>query len=135
MKKITIPKEIFFSGIVIGISIMLIPFFVLADEGHDEVVPHGDSTEVQGVSAESEVFEVGVEEAKAAKGSSPDTSEEVSREEDIEHGIGDGHTDHTHIVLPTIWWQSTMWWVLFLISLFLMAILSYGVYKYLENKK
>ena len=115
--KITIPKEVTLSIVIIGISILLIPFFVLADDGHDETVPHSDVAEVQVISAEPEVFEV------------------VGVEEEIEHEVGDGHTDHTHVVLPTIWWKSTTWWALFIISLLLMTILSFGVYKYLENKE
>lgn len=52
-----------------------------------------------------------------------------------EHFIGDGHIDHTHaIVSTTLWWKSTVWWGLFLVSLLLISLLSFGVYKYLQDK-
>lgn len=92
----------------------MVPLFMLADEGHVEEVPHGDTVQVQTTS--SVTFE------QFGEG-----------EEDI-HSIGDGHTDHSHVVLPTVWWKNTMWWTLFLISLFMMTVFSYGVYKYLEDK-
>lgn len=101
---------------IVGIGVLFIlPLFVFADEGHDDVVPHSDVVEVQAISAEPEEFLTNTEE---------------------EHGIGDGHTDHTHAEVSfVVWWQSKIWWVMFLVSLFLMTILSFGVYKFLEDKK
>lgn len=96
------------------VAIAMVPFFVLADEGHDTAEPHIDEVEVQTTLVEPEQFEAETEE---------------------DHEVGDGHDDHTHVVLPTIWWKSTSWWVLFISSLFLMTILSFCVYKYLEDKQ
>jgi len=55
---------------------------------------------------------------------------------EAENFVGDGHTDHTHVPVSSVpWWQDKIWWIFFLSSLFLMSILSFGVYKYLEDKK
>ncbi len=49
-------------------------------------------------------------------------------------GVGDGHTDHAHetggsgILQP----GSTAWWGVMVVSLIFMAILSVGVWKYLQ---
>lgn len=93
-------------SIAIGMSFILMPLFVFANGEDADIVPHDDAVE------------------------------EVIQIEENEGFVGDGHTDHTHITpVSTIpWWQSTMWWSLFLISLLLMAVLSFGVYKYLEDK-
>ena len=96
-----------FGSIVIGMSLVLMPLFVFAHHEEDaDIVPHDDAAEVQ-----------------------------VIQTEENEGFFGDGHTDHGHVTpASTIpWWQSTMWWSLFLISLLLMTILSFGVYKYLEE--
>lgn len=56
----------------------------------------------------------------------------IEEEDDF---VGDRHTDHVHeltIVAP--WYQNGQWWTFFIISLFLMSIFSYGVYKYLQVK-
>ena len=59
--------------------------------------------------------------------------EQIMDEE--EHFVEDGHTDHTHATVTTeLWWQSPVWWGLFLTSLLLILLLSFGVYKYLQDK-
>jgi len=55
--------------------------------------------------------------------------------DDEEHFVGDGHTDHAHKPVAKVpWYQSGMWWTFFLISLLLMSVFSWGVYKYIEVK-
>lgn len=147
LMKITISENIIFI-IVVGISILFIPFFVLADEGHDETVPHTNILEVRVSSLEPEVFEMNTEEEiEHEEGDEHDDSAHVedvnvesaaqtSKIEEKEGFVGDGHTEHTHSEVSfVVWWQSKMWWVMFLVSLFLMTILSFGVYKFLEVKK
>ena len=49
--------------------------------------------------------------------------------------VGDRHTEHIHeITIVSPWYQNLKWWVLFIISLFMMSLLSFGVYKYLQVK-
>lgn len=56
----------------------------------------------------------------------------VEEEDDF---VGDGHIDHTHaVIIKGPWYLDQMWWFLFTLSLFLMVLLSYGVYKYLQVK-
>lgn len=56
----------------------------------------------------------------------------IQKDEDF---VGDGHTDHGHAApVSTIpWWQSEMWWILFISSLALMSLFSFGVFRYLKN--
>jgi len=115
-----------FNSIVVGASIMLlVPLFVLADAEDADIVPHDDAAEILEISETSEIL---TEEALTEE-------VQVIQTEENEGFFGDGHTDHGHVTpASTIpWWQSTMWWSLFLISLLLMTILSFGVYKYLEE--
>lgn len=49
--------------------------------------------------------------------------------------VGDGHTDHTHEpVVKGPWYQDGRWWGLFLTSILLMIVLSFGVYKYIREE-
>lgn len=98
-------KNTFIGFIAVAASIvLLIPFFVFADE---QDIPHDDSVVL----------------------------EQVLIEEEEEHFIGDEHIDHTHAIVSTvIWWQSPVWWGLFLTSLVLILLLSFGVYKFLQDK-
>ena len=112
-----------FNCIIIGASfIFLVPLFVFAHPEDADLVPHDDGGEVavvQVIQIEEEVSAIG----------------EVEEEDDDDHFVGDAHTDHAHE--PTIsgpWWQSQTWWLYLIVSLFLMSILSFLVYKYLENK-
>jgi len=53
--------------------------------------------------------------------------------EDDDDFVGDRHDDHIHeITIVSPWYQNLKWWVLFIISLFMMSLLSFGVYKYLQ---
>ena len=47
--------------------------------------------------------------------------------------IGDGHTDHIHEgSFKEVWYKNQMWWILFLISVFLLTLLSLWVRKLIE---
>lgn len=44
--------------------------------------------------------------------------------------IGDEHTDHTHAAFSkVVWYKDQMWWTFFLISVFLLTVLSLWVHK------
>ena len=97
-----------FIGISLGAGIVLlsIPFFVFANGEDAEIVPHENDVVLE---------------------------QELIEEE--EHFIGDEHIDHTHASVSTVqWWKSPVWWGLFLTSLVLILLLSYGVYKFLQDK-
>ena len=96
--------------LLFGMAILIMPFFVFAN---------GDDIHIDDISrVHEEVVEI----------------DSIQTQED-EHFVGDTHTDHAHeLTIRGPWWQDKTWWQYLIISLLLMSILSFGVYKYLEDK-
>jgi len=118
---------------------MLVPFFVFAHAEDADIVPHDDTTEVSEESKilteEEEVVDIGEQRIDQTEIEVRGITPEDARQIVPISGIGDGHTDHTHEVVSTVlWWQNKVWWGLFITSLILTTLLSYGVFKYLEDK-
>lgn len=100
--------------LLFGVVVVLIPLFMLSapfvgyanGDDHAEDVPHDASPQVQVLPIEGD-----------------------------DDFVGDGHTDHTHaLTIMKPWYQDAQWWTLLIISLFLMSLLSFGVYRYLQVK-
>lgn len=97
-------------GVVVVMAllfVMFVPVLGYADEGHVEEIPHSESSELP--------------------------IQPIEEDDDF---VGDKHTDHAHeITIKGPWWKDGQWWVFFIVSLFLMALLSFWVYRYLQVKE
>ena len=104
-----ITKPILFEAVVVltVLFILFAPVLGYADEGHVEEIPHNESAELPILP--------------------------ITEDDDF---VGDRHTDHAHeITIKGPWYKDVQWWIFFIISLFLMALLSFGVYRYLQVKE
>ena len=102
------PKLFIFGvvGVLVLLFVLAVPTLVYADDGHTENVPHNETSQLP-----------------------------VLPIEEDDDFVGDRHADHTHaITAKEPWYQDGQWWIFFIISLFLIALFSFGVYRYLQVK-
>ena len=103
-----IPKSILLGAVVVLtlLFMLFIPTLGYAEEGHSLDVPHNESSELP--------------------------IQPIEEDDDF---VGDRHTDHAHeITIKGPWYKDVQWWIFFMVSLFLMALLSFGIFRYLQVK-
>ena len=115
--------------LLFGIAVLLVvPFVTFAHPEDANIVPHDEI---------DEVVEVQVIQTQEGIDEEVEVSQIVNKVvEDDDDFVGDKHTDHAHEpVVSGPWWQNKTWWTYLIVSLLLMSILSFGVFKYLEDDK